>query len=67
MKETLKIEHNYKRVAELLKSIVNGQFGEDTKPYPEAEEKRGATLFDIMAAIDLLEQQETKITHVVDD
>lgn len=67
MKEVLKIEHNYKRVAELLKSIVNGQFGEETKPYPEANRKQGATLFDLMAAIELLEKQETKITHVVDE
>lgn len=50
------LEESYKRVAGLLKLIANGG-AIKYKPYTEETAKDGASLYDIMAAIELLEKQ----------
>lgn len=59
-KNEIEIEFRPARVATLLKQMYNRCF-DGCVPYPEAvSDSEGCTLFDLKAAIDLLEKEEDK-------
>ena len=59
-KNKIEIVFSPARVATLLKQMYNRCFN-DCVPYPEAEsDSEGCNLFDLRAAIDLLEKEEDK-------
>lgn len=56
-----------KRVATYLKHIVNGFFEEGAKPFDLPDGEYTVHVTDLMAAIKILDDQESVTMHIVDD
>ena len=64
--KNIDITINVQHVADMLKHIVNNRCADGFKWFPNTK-RAEASLFDILAAIKVLEEQAERTIHVVED
>lgn len=63
----MEININPRRVANVLKKLVNSAFAENVTYFEDVNEEEGASLWDMVEAISLLDDAEEKTIHILDD